>query len=147
MAHSLLEFAKALGAMAEADMLMHESMEKACEIVEKEAKRVIGTYDYGWPQLAESTQKDREAKGFSANDPLLRTGEMRDSIEHRVGLEFGNVVGIVGTDNPIAKYQELGTAKIPPRSFLGGAAMAKEHEVRAILGLGAYTALAAQLKP
>jgi hypothetical protein len=45
---------------------------------------------------------------------LLRTGEMRDSIEHNVGTEGlrMEVVGIVGTDNEVAKYQELGTSHI-----------------------------------
>jgi hypothetical protein len=59
---------------------------------------------------------------------------MRDSIEHRVETEgLGmEVAGLVGTDNEIAKYQELGTRTIPPRSFLGEAAMHKEEEIQAI---------------
>jgi hypothetical protein len=32
--------------------------------------RVIGTYDYKWPQLAPSTQEKRVSEGFSANEPL-----------------------------------------------------------------------------
>ena len=53
----------------------HHALEKAAQIVEKEAKRVLGSYDYGWPPLKEETIA-RKATGDS---PLLETGEMRGS--------------------------------------------------------------------
>lgn len=82
---SLLGFASFIaGTVAEIDHAKREGLDKAAEIIEKEAKRVIGTYDYGWPQLAPSTQAERERAGYPANEPGLRTGAMRDSIEHRV---------------------------------------------------------------
>src|SRR2546430_4626097 len=59
--------------------------------------------------------------------PLLETGEMRDSIHHHVDPH--EPAGYVGTNNKIAVYQELGTDRIPPRSFLAGAATHKEHEI------------------
>ena len=34
--------------------------------------------------LAESTQAERVVQGYPANEPLLRTGELRDSIEHKL---------------------------------------------------------------
>jgi hypothetical protein len=73
---------------------------------------------------------------------------MRDSIEHRVETEgLGmEVVGLVGTDNEIAKYQELGTRTIPPRSFLGEAAMHKEEEIHELFG-SAMASLLLGLKP
>lgn len=108
----------------------HEGLKRAALIVEKEAKRVIGTYDYGWPQLAASTQEDRVHKGFTANDPLLRTGEMRDSIAHTVLEREAHV----GSDEEKAVWQELGTDRIPARSFLAGAAMRKGPEVAAAIG-------------
>ena|ERR1700682_4303800 len=50
---------------------------------------------------------------------------MRDSIEWTAhGLE-----GHVGSNNDKAVWQELGTRKIPPRSFLMGAAMHMEPEI------------------
>jgi hypothetical protein len=52
----------------------------ATGMVLKEAKRVIGTYDYNWPQLAPATQEDRAHKGYPANEPLLRDGTLRASI-------------------------------------------------------------------
>lgn len=129
MAHTLSQFAlhvARFGAMV--DIARDEAIEKACEIVEEEAKRVIGTYDYGWPQLAQSTQAERSRLGYPANEPLLRDGDMRDSITHHVEDD----TGYVGSPSKIALYQELGTDKIPPRSFLGGAARAKEAEILAL---------------
>ena len=90
---------------------------------EIEAKKVIGTYLYGWPQLAPSTQADRVHHGYAANEPLLRTGEMRDSIEHKTTIEPYGSAGVLGSYSLIALWQEMGTSRIPPRPFLGGAMM------------------------
>ena len=103
---------------AEYEKAKHDALEAACVVIEDEAKRVIGTYDYGWPPLAPSTVADRVSKGFAPDEPLLRTGAMRDSIEHKVDGDSG----FVGSNDDKAVWQELGTSKIPPRSFLGGAA-------------------------
>jgi hypothetical protein len=123
MPHSLSEFAADLTRIAiEMPLAEHEALKKAAEIVEEEAKRVIGTYDYGWPALKPETIA-RKSRG---DTPLLETGEMRDSIGHTV---FPHEA-YVGSNDMKAVYQELGTSRgIPPRSFLGGAAMHKEHEV------------------
>jgi hypothetical protein len=107
-------------------------LEKACVMVEKEAKDVIGTYQYDWPQLAESTQEQRAHLGYAANEPLLREGDMRASIEHIVVPH--EHCGYVGSNSKIAVYQELGTHKIPPHSFLAAAAMHKEHEIHKLMG-------------
>ena len=55
------------------------------------------------------------------------------SREHVVVREGAEVVGYVGTNDPIAKYHELGTRTIPPRSFLGEAAMRKEHKIHEMM--------------
>lgn len=107
-----------------------KSVEKACRIIRDEAKRVLGTYDYGWPSLAESTIK-RKATGDS---PGLETGAMRKSIKFSVSGSRMNWEGYIGTDDPHALFFELGTIHQPPRSFLAGAAMQKEREVKKILG-------------
>lgn len=75
-----------------------------------------------WHELADSTKQDRVRKGYAENEPLLRDGTLRASIAHTVGE------GVVSVGSPleIAKYQEIGTDHIPPRSFLGGALV--EHE-------------------
>ena len=73
--------------------------------------------------------------GFHPNEPLLRTGELRDSISTTAPVDEGRAVcGYVGSKNPIAKYQELGTPRIPPRPFLGGAVFAKEKEILDAIG-------------
>ena len=93
--------------------------------VERLAKSKIGTYQpeagpfSEWRELAESTQADRRGKGFNEDDPLLRTGELRDSIGYTVEPHEA----AVGSASQIASYQELGTRTIPPRSFLGSAAV------------------------
>lgn len=73
-----------------------------------------------WEPLAESTLRDKERRGYAPPDnPLLRTGEMRDSIV----AEVEGLVGTFGSDSKIALYQEMGTSRgIPPRSFIGRAA-------------------------
>jgi hypothetical protein len=53
---SLAGFAAHLLTM-EADVELGKQMavERACRMVEKEAKRVLGTYDYGWEPLKQAT--------------------------------------------------------------------------------------------
>ena len=122
------------------------SVEQACVILETDAKIHIGTYDNGWPQLAESTQADRVAKGFPANEPLLRTGELRDSIQHNADGEWtgagkGHCEGYVGSDNPKMRIHELGTDRIPARPMLQAAMVNCEHEIKTLLGVHIQTAL------
>ena len=129
---SLAAFAVEMtGIAAKIERGQHEALEEAAKLVEAEAKDVIGSYRYGWPQLAEATQASRAAAGHAPNDPLLVKGELRDSIGHKV-VDHRNAY--VGSNSEIAVYQELGTSKIPPRSFLMGAATHKEEEVRRIIG-------------
>lgn len=136
---SLTSFAALTTSMIfEVDHAQHKALEEAAKIVEEEAKRVIGTYDYGWTPLAASTKADRVHKGFPADEPLLRTGAMRDSIEHKV---ISSREAAIGSNNDIAVYQELGTSKIPPRSFLVQAAIHKEADVAHEIGRHTLRAL------
>jgi phage gpG-like protein len=119
--YSILGFVAHLKAVEhDLKQVEHAIVARACEMVCEEAKRVIGTYDYGWPQLSPATLAH---KFF--NTPLLETGEMRASIEWNAD---GNQ-GFVGSNNDKAVWQELGTVKIPPRPFLAGAAMAMEEKI------------------
>jgi phage gpG-like protein len=93
---------------------------RACEMVCEEAKRVIGTYDYGWTPLAPSTLAHK-----MMNTPLLESGAMRASIEWN---SEGNQ-GYVGSNSDIAVFQEFGTVKIPPRPFMAGAAVAMGDKI------------------
>ena len=88
------------------------------ELAEHTAAKAIGTYEFGWPPLADSTMDDRARQGYAPNEPLLRTGELRSSIHSMAAITGIGADGLVYSPDKIALYQELGTDRIPPRSFL-----------------------------
>jgi hypothetical protein len=99
---------------AGADMKLVEEavLEKACVMVEKEAKDVIGTYRYDWPQ--------RRSNGrASGTRPMSRCCAME-----RCGPSISHVVvphehaGYVGSTSKIAACQELGTGRCRLARFL-----------------------------
>lgn len=136
---SILEFVAELPAI-ERDIAATGPMivEKACQIIHKKAKAAIGREHEMWAPLAESTIADKAHHGFATPKPLLRTGALRDSIEYTVsGLE-----GSVGSDLDRAVYLELGTSRIPPRSFLVSAAISSEdriHRMAAAATIAAFS--------
>jgi hypothetical protein len=87
--------------------------------------------------LAESTIRDKAAHGYKTPAPLLRSGEMRDSIEYVVHGDEG----CVGSNSDVAVFQELGTSRIPPRSFLVSAAISSEDKIHRMAGASAVAAL------
>ncbi len=134
---SLLELA---GRLADAQIAEREATEiivrEAAKMLARSAKDSIGTYDFGWPELTPSTQADRVRQGFSPDEPLLRTGALKDSISWNAdGRE-----AYVGTNNEHAAYSEFGTVHEPPRSYLGGAI---QHEAGAIRAMAARITAAA----
>ena len=104
------------------------NLEKAAKMIVEEAQRVIGTYEYGWPPLKPATVARKEA-----DTPLYETGALRDSIGYEVQCD--QLTASVGSNDPVAVFQELGTVTIPPRSFLMGAAMHKEAEIVYMTGV------------
>ena len=131
--------------MAAEEIASRAALGKCARLVEKTAKDKIGEYQeqtgpfIAWPELAESTKADRVAHGFTEDEPLLRTGDMRDSISHVIstsGLEAQ-----IGSNDDKAVWQELGTQHIPPRSFLGGAVSDKLPEIKEILAGSLVAAL------
>jgi HK97 gp10 family phage protein len=101
---------------------------KACEMIAAQARAAIGHEHEMWPALAPSTIEDRVKKGFAANEPLLRTGALRDSIQWTTSAS--GMEGAVGSNSPIAVYQELGTSRIPPRSFLVSSVISMESKIQ-----------------
>jgi HK97 gp10 family phage protein len=123
-----------------ADLLIHRNahaaLERVATKVEKTAKSEFGEYQDAvgpfpaWAELAESTKEDRERKGFPADEPLLRTGEVRDSIGH----EVADLEAVIGSDSDILVFHEFGTAKMPPRPVLGPAVQVNEAAIVRELG-------------
>jgi hypothetical protein len=102
---------------------------------EKRAKEAIGTYEFGWPQLAESTQADRGAKGYAANEPLRRTGELQESIAHQTELTATGAEGVLGSGEKTALWAELGTSRgEPPRPILSESLMRSGPEIETAFG-------------
>lgn len=104
--------------------------------IEETAKEEIGVYQpaYGafesWAPLAEATKADRVRQGYSEDEPLLRSGELRDSIES----EVVGLAAIVGTKSQIGLWQEVGTSHIPPRPFIGPAYVRKIELLKDSIG-------------
>jgi hypothetical protein len=115
------------------------ALEIGARMIRDEAKRVLGTYDYNWPQLAQRTQDNRVQLGFPANEPGLRTGAMRDSIEYTI---LSDEEAEIGSDDDNMVYFEIGTIKQPPRPTLTAAAIRKGQDVADIAGLLVGSALA-----
>ncbi len=57
--------------------------------------------------------------------PWLRTGELRTSVTHQIAEQ----AAVVGSADPVAVDQELGTRTLPPRPFLAPTAAAEAEGV------------------
>lgn len=144
LAHHLLT-----GGISSFDHAVVKALKDAEEVLVKEAKSEFGVYQSSvgpfsaWPELAQATKDDRVAKGFTENDPLLRSGHLRDEIVSERDAQSVTV----GSEDPVMAYQELGTGKIQPRPVLGTALFKHidglvDHFGRlGYLGLGGATAL------
>ncbi len=105
-------------------LMLDAALERVLKKVEATAKAEFGKYQPAaapfpaWPELADATKDERVALGYSENDPLLREGDLRESIEHR---KTEPLEGEVGSTDERMPYSEFGTANEPPRSVLGPA--------------------------
>ena len=141
---SLGEFAvHLLERQAEVAVQLQEGLDEALKVIEHRAKESIGEYQPAvggfpaWPELAESTQDDRVAKGYPADEPLLRDGTFRDSFGHeRQGLE-----GEVGTPDERGPWFEFGTSKMPARPVLGPAAFLSLEAIQKLVGAATLAGL------
>jgi|SRR5581483_5028307 len=121
----------------------HAASEAVGQLVEKAAKDEMGTYQAAagpfpaWAELAESTKEDRERQGYTPNDPLLRSGELRDSVSH----EASTLEVVIGTPREEMIYLEFGTSKMPARPVFGPAVFNNREKIGAIIGFAAVTAV------
>jgi HK97 gp10 family phage protein len=124
-------------------LVLHEGLEKCAALIEKTAKAELGTYQpqtgpfQDWAELTDATKTDRVQQGYTENDPLLRSGELRDSISH----ETGGLEAVIGSTSPVMAIQEFGTSTIPPRPVLGPAAFRNKEKIQRILGAAALSGL------
>lgn len=126
-------------------MIMAEAgLGHAAKIVQSDAKNRIGEYQEGtgpfpaWKPLAESTERQKELLGYGRDEPLLREGDLRESIV----TEHNAMEAVVGSKMPIAKYQEFGTDAIPPRPFIGPAAFQNQGKIARTIGEFAMAGIA-----
>jgi hypothetical protein len=119
------------------------ALTETMEAVAVEARACIGHEMPGWPALAPSTVAEKERLGYtgrlSPTDPLLRTGEMRESIS--ASVDAATLTGVVGSTDPVAIFQELGTERIPPRPFLSTAMLGAEPVAEIFFGRAAVKLL------
>jgi HK97 gp10 family phage protein len=142
---SLADLAMHLGLSmaAELDKDVGRGLERAAEAIEATAKAEIGIYQGeagpfpAWAPLAESTVADRIAKGFTPDDPLLRTGDLRDSIVHEVeGME-----ATIGSTDAVMEFMEFGTSKMPPRPVMGPGLFHNAEQVQRLIGDAAVSVI------
>jgi HK97 gp10 family phage protein len=143
---SLGDLAKALTLGAVAAMVSAErGLAKAAQLVQEDAKDRIGHYQGAvgpfpdWAPLADATEADKAAKGYPLGAPLLREGDLRDSIVTETNI----TEAVIGSKMDIAAYQEFGTTRIPPRPFLGPAAFENRDKIQRIIGSHVVAGLSA----
>ncbi len=127
------------GLAANVEAAQHRGREAAVEIVRQEVVATLGEYQAGgtgpfpaWAALQDATRTAASRHGFDVGAPELETGALRGSISAGVERDGRAAVGVademVGNGTPgnalrnigdVAVAQELGTAVLPQRSFLG----------------------------
>lgn len=144
---SCLEMAVKLEQAAQSAAHLEVPTEKLMLSLEVTAKGFIGHYQEDWEPLAYATlyggvspeghhYPGKVELGYAPPDnPLLRTGELRDSIEHWSAEMPDGAIGEIGSHDLVALWQELGTARgIPPRPFLGLAMFHSQEPATVIFG-------------
>lgn len=105
-------------APAEMQAAQREGEKVAGAALVEHAKGLIGMEQDAWPALADRTIAEKERMGWtgrvSATDPLLARGDLRSSI----GYTADQSGVTLGSTDPVAPFQEHGTARIPPRPFI-----------------------------
>ncbi|WP_429956117.1 hypothetical protein ACQW08_04670 [Gluconobacter japonicus] len=118
---------------------VHRGVQDGADRIKVETQAQLGRYldgpESGLPTapLADSTIDDRIRKGFTPDDPGLRTGDMRDSYGTRVSEPALRVHASIGSDDIKAVVFEMGRLEQanyqPPRPELSVAAHRNEDRV------------------
>lgn len=133
------DFSKFLDTVVQANLAKIPALELAAQVVEKAAKEEIGTYQRSnlgdfpaWEELTKYTKEERVRLGYTENDPLLRSGELRDTISH--DTDVSGLEAVVGSTDQRLVYLELGTKWMAPRSVLGLAAWRSRKKIVNLIG-------------
>lgn len=121
------------------DEALHEGLKAVTKKLLKDTRDLFGSYQTGagpfgtWQPLAQATKDDRVRQGFSPDDPLQRTGDLRDSFYAKVDRHEGGV----GSDEVKALGMELGDPikSVPARPTVGLAFARNEAELFAETGI------------
>jgi hypothetical protein len=116
----------------EIDAALAHGVRDAGKVILKRTKAKFGEYHDAegpfqtWPELQQSTQDERVREGYTADDPLLRSGNLRDSYR----MEAEGLTVEVGSEEDVALYQEVGvpSRNLPARSTLGMAFVESEKD-------------------
>jgi phage gpG-like protein len=128
---NLEEFIAFLPRAVEAEMAADVAARgTVAHVITEKVRRRIGQPDKLQPELAESTQAERVAKGFSPDETLLRTGALQESIawDHESPRKT-----VVGSTSDYAPYHEFGgtgsrPGRPPKRSFLADTMSESDEE-------------------
>jgi HK97 gp10 family phage protein len=110
------------------------ALHNCAKVITKTAKSELGYYQPGvgdfqaWSPLSERTLDYHDKMGVGES-PELVTGELYASIED----EQHGGEAVSGTKLEIGKFQEFGTPEIPPRAFMGPAAVRSKAENEKIM--------------
>jgi hypothetical protein len=111
---TLAVFADALDEMASAIPFVPLAAAKViAPVLVENVRGIMGTS--ALQDLAPDTQSERVRLGFTPNDPLVRTGDLRASVRPIAMKVSAGALSLAVSDDPIAGYQEKGTPWIPPR--------------------------------
>ncbi|WP_019091750.1 hypothetical protein [Komagataeibacter europaeus] len=136
---------------------VHRGVQDGADLIKTETKVQIGHYldgsEPGLPTapLADRTIDDRIRKGFSPDEPGLRTGDMRESYGTRVSDAGLRVEASIGSDDIKAVVFELGRMEQnnyqPPRPELSVAAFRNEQKVARGIGRMVVRAIEGRILP
>lgn len=116
-------------------------------LLHEKARRTFGDLTKLAP-LAQSTQDERSALGYSPDEPLLRDGRLlRDSVEQT----HTRTMAAIGSDEPIMLYHEYGYMNartgtpVPPRPVFKLTLIESTEQIEEMIGEAVDVTLGAQV--
>jgi len=153
--------ARMMAAPAKVEAAVSLGVKAAAVKVRDDATKKFGTYQSAvgpypaWENLKPATVASKVAAG-GAEDPLIghypngngRTRRLKRTtstgkkiywpanLRNTIGIKVEGLNAAVGTDDPLGKFHEYGTAHIPPRPFLRPALFENQEVVKEAVKAG-----------